>query len=67
MISGNGDVIEPDDSIIALGSGGLYALAAARALVEHTNLKANEIVEKALQIAGSICIYTNTNIRADVL
>lgn len=62
LISGTGDVIEPDDSIIALGSGGPYALAAARALVKHTKLSAKKIVEEAMMIAGSICIYTNTNI-----
>jgi ATP-dependent HslUV protease subunit HslV len=62
LVSGTGDVIEPDDSIVALGSGGPYALAAARALVNHTKLNAKEIVEEAMKIAGSICIYTNTNI-----
>jgi ATP-dependent HslUV protease subunit HslV len=62
LVSGTGDVIEPDDSIVALGSGGPYALAAARALVKHTKLNAKEIVEEAMKIAGSICIYTNTNI-----
>jgi ATP-dependent HslUV protease subunit HslV len=62
LVSGTGDVIEPDDSIIALGSGGPYALAAARALVKHTKLNAKQIVEQAMKIAGSICIYTNTNI-----
>jgi ATP-dependent HslUV protease subunit HslV len=62
LVSGTGDVIEPDDSIVALGSGGPYALAAARALVKHTRLNAKEIVEEAMKIAGSICIYTNTNI-----
>lgn len=62
LVSGTGDVIEPDDSILALGSGGPYALAAARALIKHTKLSAREIVQEAMQIAGSICIYTNTNI-----
>jgi len=62
LVSGTGDVIEPDDTIVALGSGGPYALAAARALVNHTKLNAREIVEHAMKIAGSICIYTNTNI-----
>jgi len=62
LISGTGDVIEPDDDIIALGSGGPYALAAARALVKHTNLSAKQIVEEAMKIAGGICIYTNTNL-----
>ncbi len=62
LVSGTGDVIEPDDNIIALGSGGPYAMAAARALIKHTNLNAKEIVEEAMKIAGAICIYTNTNI-----
>lgn len=61
-ISGNGDVIEPEDNIIAIGSGGPYAQAAAKALVENTNLNAQEIVKKALGIAANICIYTNTNL-----
>lgn len=60
-ISGNGDVIEPEDNIVAIGSGGPYAQAAARALVENTNLGAHEIVKKALEITASICIYTNSN------
>lgn len=62
LISGTGDVIEPDDSIIAIGSGGSYALSAARALMKHTPLSAKEIVEESLRIAGEICIYTNSNI-----
>ncbi len=62
MISGNGDVIQPDDEIIAIGSGGSYALAAARALKQHSDLPAAEIVRKGLEIAGDICIYTNQNI-----
>lgn len=62
MISGTGDVIEPDDEIIAIGSGGSYALAAARALKEHSALPAPEIVQRGLEIAGEICIYTNQNI-----
>ncbi len=62
LVSGTGDVIEPDDSIVALGSGGPYALAAARALIKHTKLNARGIVEEAMKIAGGICIYTNTNI-----
>jgi len=62
LISGTGDIIQPDDSILAIGSGGPYAQAAAKALIENTNLSAKEIVEKALNIAGSICIYTNQNI-----
>ena len=63
LISGTGDVIAPDeDGVLAIGSGGNYALAAARALVNNTKLSAREIVEKSLQIAGEICIYTNTNL-----
>ena len=62
MISGTGDVIAPDDDIVAIGSGGSYALAAARALKEHSTLNAAEIVRRGLEIAGEICIYTNTNI-----
>ena len=59
LISGNGDVIEPDDGILAIGSGGVAAQAAARALVRHTTLSAREIVEAAMQIAGDICVFTN--------
>jgi ATP-dependent HslUV protease subunit HslV len=62
VISGSGEIIEPDDGIIAIGSGGSYALAAARALLTESNLPATEIVRKALRIAGEICVYTNTNI-----
>jgi len=62
IISGNGDVIEPDDNIVAIGSGGSYALAAAKMLIKHTNLSAKEIVEEALNTAADICIYTNKNI-----
>jgi len=62
IISGNGDVIEPDDGIMAIGSGGSFALAAARALVSSTDLPAADIVRRSLRIAGEICIYTNTNI-----
>ena len=62
LISGTGDVIEPDDGIIAIGSGGNYALAAARGLVNHSSLNAEEIVKESLQIAADICIYTNSNI-----
>lgn len=67
IISGNGDVIEPDDNIIAIGSGGSYALAAAKMLVKHSNLSAKEIVEEALKTAGEICIYTNTNFNIEEL
>lgn len=62
IISGNGDVIEPDNEIAAIGSGGPFAKAAATALIENTKLSAREIVEKSMEIAGKICIYTNLNI-----
>jgi ATP-dependent HslUV protease subunit HslV len=62
MVSGTGDVIEPDDEIIAIGSGGSYALSAARALRQHSKLTAAEIVRASLEIAGEICIYTNQDI-----
>jgi ATP-dependent HslUV protease subunit HslV len=62
LVSGEGDVIEPDDAVVAIGSGGSYALAAARALKAHSDLAAPEIVRKALEIAGEICIYTNQQI-----
>lgn len=62
LLSGNGDVIAPDDGVLAIGSGGAYALAAARALMAHTELSAREIAVEALRVAGEICIYTNTNI-----
>ncbi len=61
IISGTGDVIEPDDDIVAIGSGGSYAISAARALVKHSDLEAKEIVEESLRIASEICIYTNNN------
>ncbi len=61
-VSGNGDIIESDDNVAAIGSGGPYALAAARALVENTELGAEDLCHKSLNIAGNICIYTNTNI-----
>ncbi len=67
IISGNGDVIEPEDFLVAIGSGGSFAQAAARALLENTELSAKEIVEKSLNIAASICIYTNTNISIEEL
>ena len=63
IISGNGDVIEPDDGILAIGSGGSFALAAARALIRNTDLGAREIVNKSMEIAASICIHTNSNIQ----
>jgi len=67
LISGSGDVIEPDDNVIAIGSGGPFAQAAARALMLHSSLEAEEIVRNALQIASEICIYTNNNITVEVL
>src|SRR5271170_3804932 len=67
IVSGAGDVIEPTDGIIGIGSGGPYALAAAKAMLAHSNLPAKEIVEEALKIAGQICIYTNTNIKVETL
>ena len=67
LVSGNGDVIEPDDGIVAIGSGGPYALAAARALAKHTQLSAREIVQEAMQLAGEICIYTNEQIYVEEL
>jgi ATP-dependent HslUV protease subunit HslV len=67
LISGNGDVLEPEHGLIAIGSGGPYALAAARALMENADLDARQIVEKALSIAGDICIYTNHNIAIEEL
>ena len=62
VVSGTGEVIEPDGGVVAIGSGGNYALAAARALVENTDLSAAEVAEKALHIASSICVYTNDNV-----
>ena len=62
ILSGTGEVIEPDDGVAAIGSGGNYALAAARALVDNTDLPARDIAEKALHIAASICVYTNDNV-----
>ena len=62
LISGNGDVIEPEEDVLAIGSGGNYAYASALALMQNTNLSAREIAEKSLQIAGKICIYTNGKI-----
>lgn len=67
LISGTGDLIEPDDGIVGVGSGGAYALAAARALVKYTDLSAKEIAQEAMQIAGKICIYTNENISIEEL
>jgi ATP-dependent HslUV protease subunit HslV len=67
VVSGTGDVIEPEDGLVAIGSGGSYALAAARALSAHTQLDAKAIAEEALKIAGDICIYTNGNIVVEEL
>ena len=67
LISGTGDVIQPSDGILAIGSGGAYAQAAARALVGHTKLTAPEIVRAALEIAGELCIYSNRNIEVEEL
>jgi ATP-dependent HslUV protease subunit HslV len=67
ILGGSGDVIEPSDGIIGIGSGGPYAVAAARALLAHSNLPAPEIVLQALKIAGEICIYTNTRIVVETL
>jgi ATP-dependent HslUV protease subunit HslV len=67
ILSGTGDVIEPEHDLMAIGSGGAYAQSAARALLENTNLSAREIVEKSLTIAADICIYTNHNLRIEEL
>ena len=67
VITGNGDVIEPEDSLIAIGSGGPYAQSAARALLDNTDLSATEIVKKGLSIAGDICVFTNHNHTIEVL
>jgi ATP-dependent HslUV protease subunit HslV len=62
LLSGTGDVIEPDDGVIAIGSGGNFALAAARSLLRHTDKNAREVVEESLRIAGEICVYTNQQV-----
>ncbi|MBV1787383.1 ATP-dependent protease subunit HslV [Marinobacterium sp. D7] len=67
LISGSGDIIEPEDGVIAIGSGGNYALAAARALVDNTDLSARDIVEKSLHIAAGICVFTNDNLTIEQL
>ena len=67
MLSGNGEVIEPDGDAAAIGSGGFYALAAARAMVQHTDLEAKEVAKEALSIAADICVYTNHNIKVEEL
>ncbi len=66
-ISGNGDVVEPDDNIVSIGSGGNYALSAARALMKHSKLNAQEIVKESLKVAASICVYTNDKIVVETL
>ena len=67
LLSGNGDLIEPDDGIIAIGSGGAYAMAAAKALAKHTDLAARQIAEQSMTIAAGICIYTNATITIEEL
>jgi len=67
LLSGNGDIIEPDDGLCAIGSGGPYALASARALLHHTKLSARAIAEHAMQIAASICVYTNDTLTLEEL
>ena len=67
LVSGTGDVIQPTDGILGIGSGGNYALSAARALVAHTELSAKEIVQQSLEIAGDICVYSNRNIVVEEL
>ncbi len=67
IVSGTGDIIEPDDKIVAIGSGGMYAMAAAKMLKKYSSLSAKEIVEESLMTAASICIYTNENINVDVI
>ena len=67
IVSGAGDVIEPTDGVIGIGSGGPYALSAAKALLQHSTLDAKSIVEAALKIAGEVCIYSNTNVRVETI
>jgi ATP-dependent HslUV protease subunit HslV len=67
VLSGTGDLIEPDDGIVAVGSGGPFAMAAARALARHSTLEAREIAERAMAIAGELCIYTNANVTIEEL
>ena len=67
MLSGNGEVIEPDGDVAAIGSGGFYALAAGRAMARHTDMEAQDIAKEALSIAADICVYTNHNIKVEVL
>jgi ATP-dependent HslUV protease subunit HslV len=65
IISGTGEVIEPDDNVAAIGSGGMYALAAAKALINHTDMAPTDVVRESLKIASSICVYTNDNINVE--
>lgn len=65
IVTGNGDVLEPEDGIIGIGSGGVYALSAARALIDVDGVSAREVVEKAMKIAGDVCVYTNHNITVE--
>jgi ATP-dependent HslUV protease subunit HslV len=67
IITGNGDVLEPEQGIVSIGSGGAYAQAAARALLEHTEMAPEQIVKRSLEIAGDLCIYTNQNHIVEVL
>ncbi len=67
LLSGTGDVIEPDDGVLAIGSGGMFASAAAKALVQHSDLSARQIVEEAMKITETICIYTNSNVTIEEL
>ena len=67
ILTGTGDVIEPDDGVAAIGSGGSFALSAARALIKHTDLDAEKIASEAMAIAGEICVFTNTNVTMEVL
>jgi ATP-dependent HslUV protease subunit HslV len=67
LLSGTGDIIEPDDGLLAIGSGGSYALAAARALQQHTEMSARDIAETAMRIAADICIYTNDHLTIEEL
>ncbi|MFH1097616.1 MAG: ATP-dependent protease subunit HslV [Candidatus Desantisbacteria bacterium] len=67
IISGSGEVIEPDDGVVAIGSGGIYALAAARALISHTDMNSEQIVRESLLIASRICVYTNDQITVETL
>jgi ATP-dependent HslUV protease subunit HslV len=67
ILSGNGDVIEPDDGLVAIGSGGTYALAAGRALLKHSKLNAKDLAMEAMRIASEICIFTNANFTVEEL